>query len=212
MQALNLNGVDSTFNPPVDEESGRDSRLDDLVAILGENMPHDQNSVYYSYLSSFMSLRLMLLKPSPSKEEVEQQSTLLSSYTSYLSSGRTKSDIAVMIARDYMFLRRQNSMQPSPQHQSISQNHSGQYQSIDLLSLTSHPNSLMGNNMAHHVSFMSHPGNQMHNGLLQQQFSSSSSLRQQNQQRSTQQQINPIDASNHSHISLPTSMPRKTDP
>ena len=50
----------------------------------------------------------MLLKPTRSAEEKEVEGTLLSSFSSYKSSGRDKGDIAVMIARDYMFLKQQH--------------------------------------------------------------------------------------------------------
>lgn len=224
MQSIGMNGVDSNINPTnetVNGESGRDGRLDDVVALLGENMPHDQNSAYFSYLSSFMSLRLMLLKPSPSTEEVEQRGTLLSSYNSYLSSGRSRSDIAVMIARDYMFLRQQSQIktQQSPQAQPMLSNHS----SMEQLSLPSHNNPILGNNMVRPGSYVSLPVNQIHNGQLQQQqpqqqhqFLPSNSSQLQNQ-RPNQQQINSIDTSNHSHINLPpassvASTSRKTEP
>lgn len=224
MHSIDISNVLTNVNPSngnaISDESGRDARLDEVVALLGENMPHDQNSAYFSYLSSFMSLRLMLLKPSPSTEEIEQQGTLLSSYNSYLSSGRSRSDIAVMIARDYMFLRQQSQIktQPSPQAQSLSSNHSV-HPSMEQLSLPSHNNPILGNNMAR-PGFL--PGNQMHNGQLQQQqqqqhpFLSSNSSQLQNQ-RQNQHQINSIDTSNHSHINLPpvssvSSTSRKTEP
>jgi len=167
------NDPNTSATGTTDAKQSHDTRLDDLVALLGETMPHDQNSPYYSYLSSFMSLRLMLLKPTSSPEEAEQQSTLLSSYGSYLSSGRAKNDIAVMIARDYMFLKQQNQPvqhQPSPQLQSLLSNHN-MHPTMEHLSLPAHPNSIVSNNMSHHPgSFLSFASNQNKgNAPMQQQ-------------------------------------------
>ncbi|KAG7350411.1 hypothetical protein IV203_009771 [Nitzschia inconspicua] len=87
---------------------GRDPRVDEVVSLLGELMPSDPNSALAPYLSGFMSLRLLLLKPSRSPEEEDRAQTMLDSYTSYAQGGRSKSDIGVMLARDYMYLSQQN--------------------------------------------------------------------------------------------------------
>lgn len=200
--------------PTGDQKTGRDSRLDDLVALLGENMPHDQNSPYYSYLSSFMSLRLMLLKPTPSPEEAEQQGTLLSSYSSYMSSGRAKNDdVAVMIARDYMFLKQQHQTQPqpqpSPQLQAIMSSHSV-HPSMEHLSLPTHSNSIVSNNIIQHPgTYIPFAGNQISNGTIQQQqqqqYAPLSTLQQQNQGSIQQQLDNNIDTpnDNNQHLNSP---------
>eukprot|EP00557_Chaetoceros_sp_GSL56_P014671 CAMPEP_0176477190 /NCGR_PEP_ID=MMETSP0200_2-20121128/479_1 /TAXON_ID=947934 /ORGANISM="Chaetoceros sp., Strain GSL56" /LENGTH=692 /DNA_ID=CAMNT_0017872961 /DNA_START=230 /DNA_END=2305 /DNA_ORIENTATION=+ len=97
------------INPdkPQGNDEARDSRVDELVQLLGEQMPHDPNSPHASYLQNFMSLRLMLLKPTRTPEEKEVEGILMSSYSSYKASGRASKDIAIMIARDFMFLRQQ---------------------------------------------------------------------------------------------------------
>lgn len=100
--------------------SGRDPRIDELVALLGEQMPHDPQSPYATHLQHFMSLRLMMLKPTRTKGDKEVEDILLSSYASYKSSGRDRSDIAVMIARDYTFLQHQATPSSKPQAQSTS--------------------------------------------------------------------------------------------
>lgn len=95
-------------NPPSQTKNvAEESQLEKLVALLGEHMPHDPSSPHTAHLSGFMSCRLMLLKPIRTPQEEETASTLLSSYISYLNSGRTNSDTAMMIARDFMFLRQQ---------------------------------------------------------------------------------------------------------
>jgi hypothetical protein len=103
----------------------RDSRVDQLVQLLGEQMPHDPKSPYASYLQHYMSLRLMLLKPTRTPEENEIEGILLSSYSSYKASGRANKDIAVMIARDFMFLRQQQHPMVSAHvpHQATHQNY-----------------------------------------------------------------------------------------
>jgi hypothetical protein len=217
MQTSSAICVDPNANnaavPTGDTKGGRDSRLDDLVALLGENMPHDQNSPYYSYLSSFMSLRLTLLKPSPTPEEAEQQGTLLSSYSSYMSSGRAKNEIAVMIARDYMFLKQQSQSQsqsqppqPSPQLQSLVSNHS-MHPSMEHLSLPVHPNSIVTNSLTHPGGFISFPstqGNNNNNSTMQQQYSTSVDPLQQNQ-RPSQLHLDSVESSNNGHVNLPSS-------
>lgn len=86
---------------------GKDRRIDEVVSLLGELMPSDPNSPLAPYLSGFMSLRLLLLRPSRSPEEEDVARTMLDSYTSYSQGGRARSDIGVMLARDYMFLCQQ---------------------------------------------------------------------------------------------------------
>ncbi len=93
------------------QAAGRDPRVDEVVSLLGELMPSDPNSALAPYLSGFMSLRLLLLKPSRSPEEEDRACTMLDSYTSYAQGGRSKSDIGVMLARDYMYLAQNNSNQ-----------------------------------------------------------------------------------------------------
>ena len=97
----------------LEKANGRDSRVDEVVSLLGELMPSDPNSPFAPYLSGFMSLRLLLLRPTKSPEEEETARTMLDSYTSYSQGGRARSDIGVMLARDFMFLDQQKAQQPS---------------------------------------------------------------------------------------------------
>jgi len=102
------------------DERGRDPRIDDVVSLLGKLMPSDPNSPLAPYLSGFMSLRLLLLRPSRSHDEEEHAHTMLDSYTSYSQGGRSKADISLMLARDYMFLAQNNNMQQQQQQQNTS--------------------------------------------------------------------------------------------
>jgi len=92
--------------------SGRDTRADEVVTLLGEYMPSDPNSLRAPYVSGFMSLRLLLLRSSHTVEEEELSRTILDSFSSYSAGGRERSDIAVMLARDYMFLSQQQQQPP----------------------------------------------------------------------------------------------------
>jgi hypothetical protein len=85
----------------------RDTRINEVVTLLGESMPSDPNAPFANYLSGFMSLRLLLLRQSRSLDDEELVRTILESYTSYSASGRDRPDIAIMLARDYIFLSQQ---------------------------------------------------------------------------------------------------------
>ena len=62
-----------------------------------------------------MSLRLLLLRPTKTQQEQDIVNTILSSYSSYKAGGRTRPDMALMLARDFMFLNQQNQPPPAPQ-------------------------------------------------------------------------------------------------
>lgn len=95
----------------LNEPGKKDPRIDDVIALLGEFMPADPNSPAANYLSGFMSLRLLMLRQSRSLEEDEFVRTILDSYSSYNAGGRARSDIAMMLARDFIFLSQQQPQQ-----------------------------------------------------------------------------------------------------
>ena len=112
--STDINGVDRGS----DVGSGRrDPRINDVVSLLGELMPSDPNSPLSPYLSGFMSLRLLLLRSSRSPEEEDRAQMMLDSYTSYSQGGRSKADISIMLARDYMFLAQNSTNSAIQQHQ-----------------------------------------------------------------------------------------------
>ena len=92
----------------------KDPRIDEVVSLLGEYMPSEQTTPLAPFIQGFMSLRLLLLRPSRSQEEEEGVHTMLESFTSYSQGGRSRSDIAFLLARDFMFLSQAKSQQ---QHQ-----------------------------------------------------------------------------------------------
>lgn len=94
------------------EQPTFDNRIDEIISLLGEHMPTDPNSPLASYLPWFMSLRLMLLKPSKNAEEEETIRTIFGSYSSFLGSGKPRQDIALQLSRDFMFLTQQSVAYP----------------------------------------------------------------------------------------------------
>jgi hypothetical protein len=98
------NGRSATFDGP----QGKDERIEEIVSILGKFMPSDPCSPYAPFVAGFMSLRLLLLRLNRTLEEDEIVRTMIDSYTSYALGGRDQSDIAFMLARDFMFLSQQH--------------------------------------------------------------------------------------------------------
>lgn len=98
-------------------KDSKDSRIHDVVSLLGEYMPSDPSSPLASYIPGFMAMRLMMLKPSWTEIEKELVHTLVASYSSYLATGRSKGEVAVLLARDCMFLVQQ---QNQPQSNALS--------------------------------------------------------------------------------------------
>lgn len=88
----------------------------EVISIFGEHMPSDPSNPAFAYLQGFMSLRLLLLRSSRSDHEQDMVNTILSSYSSYKAGGRTRPDIALMLARDFMFLNQQHQPQMQQQH------------------------------------------------------------------------------------------------
>uniref|UniRef100_A0A7S0GI16 Uncharacterized protein n=1 Tax=Proboscia inermis TaxID=420281 RepID=A0A7S0GI16_9STRA len=93
----------------------KDSRIFEVVSLLGEHMPSDASSPLANYLPGFMTLRLMMLRSSRTPEEEELVRTLLDSYSSYSAAGRSTADIALLLARDCMFLTQQTAVSQSQQ-------------------------------------------------------------------------------------------------
>jgi hypothetical protein len=90
--------------PKPDDSKANDKRTQDLLKLLAEHIPTHRNSPYSPYLPGFTSLRLLLLKRNRMPEDDDMLTTMLESYSSYQSSGREPSEIAWMMARDYMLL------------------------------------------------------------------------------------------------------------
>ena len=96
----------------------RGARIDELLSLLAEFMPTDKSSPLAAFVPGFISLRHALLRASRSKEEEDIISTIMGSYVSYKVSGRSKLDIATMMAREFMLItqyRQQNLALPTKQ-------------------------------------------------------------------------------------------------
>jgi len=100
-------------SPPSEDPAALSS---EVISIFGEHMPSDPSSPAFAYLQGFMSLRLLLLRQNRGVQEQDLVNTMLSSYSSYKAGGRTPADIALMLARDFMFLSQQQQQQ---QQQSV---------------------------------------------------------------------------------------------
>eukprot|EP00816_Leptocylindrus_hargravesii_P001693 CAMPEP_0196805590 /NCGR_PEP_ID=MMETSP1362-20130617/5381_1 /TAXON_ID=163516 /ORGANISM="Leptocylindrus danicus, Strain CCMP1856" /LENGTH=735 /DNA_ID=CAMNT_0042178607 /DNA_START=268 /DNA_END=2475 /DNA_ORIENTATION=+ len=104
------NSSSDTISKPHEKKPGEkkgnaeEKTSDEIVFLLGEHMPSDATSPSASYLAGFMSLRLMLLRSTRSSQEDEWVRILVGSYQSYRSSARSGKDIAMLLARDCMFL------------------------------------------------------------------------------------------------------------
>ena len=120
---LNQDPLD--FTPLITISSGNDPRINDLISLLGEHMPADAQSPLGAYMEGFMSLRLMLLRPSRSSVEEDVVRTMLGSFSSYSSGGRAKNDIALMLVRDFLFLSQSQLMPHAPLQQQM-QSHMNQ--------------------------------------------------------------------------------------
>jgi len=81
-----------------------DTVIDKIIRLLGDEMPSSLSSDISTHVQNLMSLRLLLLRPRRSVQEEEIVNTISGSYSSYSKSSRCNSDIAVMLAHDFMFL------------------------------------------------------------------------------------------------------------
>lgn len=104
-------GSAASMSAGTQEPGKKDPRIDEVIGLLGEHMPSDPNAPAANYLSGFMSLRLLLLRQTWSQEDEELVRTILDSFSSYASGGRDRGDIAMMLARDYIFLGQQQQSQ-----------------------------------------------------------------------------------------------------
>ena len=99
--------------------AGQDLRAAEILSLIGEHMPTNSSSPLASYLPGFTSLRLMLMKTERTPREEEVLGTILESYSSYVASAKSASEIAWLLARDCMLLSQQvvprrQGVQPQP--------------------------------------------------------------------------------------------------
>lgn len=81
-----------------------DSKIFEIVNVLADEMSTDISANMYTQSSDMISLRLLLLKSNRNDDEDDLVSTVVSSYTSYVLSGRASNEIAVMVTRDYIYM------------------------------------------------------------------------------------------------------------
>eukprot|EP00581_Thalassiosira_minuscula_P027878 CAMPEP_0183752546 /NCGR_PEP_ID=MMETSP0739-20130205/2414_1 /TAXON_ID=385413 /ORGANISM="Thalassiosira miniscula, Strain CCMP1093" /LENGTH=844 /DNA_ID=CAMNT_0025988927 /DNA_START=210 /DNA_END=2744 /DNA_ORIENTATION=- len=87
------------------EKSGR---ISSLISLLGENMPSDQSTPLGQQIHNIMSLRLVLLQVNRTPEDEQLVESILTLFDSYIQAGRSRSDITLMLARDFAFHSRQH--------------------------------------------------------------------------------------------------------
>ncbi|KAL7486073.1 hypothetical protein ACHAW6_011676 [Cyclotella cf. meneghiniana] len=129
----------------------------EVISIFGEHMPSDPSNPGFAYLEGFMSLRLLLLRTTRTDQEQDIVNTILSSYSSYKAGGRTRPDMALMLARDFIFLNQQHQAQPRQQmlpqqQQQPMHGHQGTQSFIPIAN--NHRNASLQNNQFH-TSFAS---------------------------------------------------------
>lgn len=98
-----------------------DRRVSELVKLLEQYTPGQADSPYALYLPGFSMLRLLLTKQVKPPQESELISTVLESYSSYKSSGRSNQEIACLTARDFMVLYQSNGGADQQQQQQLQQ-------------------------------------------------------------------------------------------
>ena len=111
MSALSMNqneslGLDIDEGNNMDASGEKSKQIMGLVNLLQEYMPSsdtDKTSTLGKQLNNMLLLRMLLLKPNRKPSEEEILETMLVLYESYLAAGRTRPDLAILIARDYNF-------------------------------------------------------------------------------------------------------------
>lgn len=83
-----------------------------LLKLLTELMPTDPNSPLAAYLPGFTSLRMMLLKSTRSPQESELVNCTIQSFASYLRTGRSQCDIALLVVREFLAMSQKLQAQP----------------------------------------------------------------------------------------------------
>lgn len=83
-------------------ESTDQVTLNNLVQLIQQQMPANASAQSAPYLSAFTSLRLLLIKANKSQPENELVNLLVKSFTLYLSSGRSQSELALLMVQEYL--------------------------------------------------------------------------------------------------------------
>ena len=181
-----------------------DALTSEVITMFGEHMPSDPSNPGFSYLQGFMSLRLLLLRNTRTNQEQDIVNTILSSYSSYKAGGRTRPDIALMLARDFLFLNQQPVQQiVQTMGQGQMSNAQGtqqqqQQQSIMALGGNANQNHLMHQNQ-HQGNMNASPASSMMSGQNYQP-ATPSQQQQQPQFIQQQQQMQPSQEQEYYHM------------
>jgi hypothetical protein len=82
----------------------QDQRINEIIGLLGEEMFNNMMASNSGDMVDLTGLRLFLLKSSRSPQEEDTLSTVIGSYSSYVGCGRSKTEVATMLSRDFTFL------------------------------------------------------------------------------------------------------------
>lgn len=94
--------------PPANNTEGRsDNDLNGLFGLIQEQVASGSPNVM-SYMNGFTALRLLLLKPTRNAKEHEMVHVLVQSYKSYAATGRDRTNLAILVVRDYLALCNQH--------------------------------------------------------------------------------------------------------
>jgi hypothetical protein len=87
------------------QTASHEDRVNEIIGLLGEELSLSMRTSSESpHLESLTGLRLFLLKSARTPEDRDAVSTLVGSFSSYVSSGKSRSDVALMLSKDYSFL------------------------------------------------------------------------------------------------------------
>lgn len=106
--------ISDVVDPRTSNTVKNNSVLSEIINLLGEELTSNM-SVASSEVHNLTGLRLFLLKASRTSQEKDVANTLFGSYSSYARCGRSNSEIAAMLCRDFVFLTQEQQVQMKPQ-------------------------------------------------------------------------------------------------
>ena len=95
--------VEDPINPnQIEVKQDVTSGAEGLLKLLTELMPTTMTSPLSPYLPGFTSLRMILLKPTKTEHEEELLHCMIQSFESYMLTGRSQQDLAMLVVRDFL--------------------------------------------------------------------------------------------------------------
>ena len=94
--------ADSVAIVPQSTISEKNAPIDEIISILGEQIPFNPHC---PTVDGILSLRILLLRSRRTPQEEEVVNTITASFLSYLRNGRSRDDVAKLLGRDFIFLQ-----------------------------------------------------------------------------------------------------------